>query len=131
MRALPLFVAPVFALVGLTGSAHAESPAANGGITKPDFQAMVRARMLKADADGDGRISAAEWSAAAKARGKGAMANRAFSRMDTDRNGFLEATELDTIGAKRFDRQDVDHDGRLSAAERKAMVDAMREKAGG
>ncbi|WP_232493707.1 signal transduction protein [Novosphingobium kaempferiae] len=127
MRRLSLLAIPALAVAGM---ACAQSPAATDGIAKADFQSMLRARMLKADTDGDGRISAAEWSAAAKARGKGRMGDRVFSRMDANGNGFIEAAELDAIAAKRFDKRDVDHDGRLSGDERKAMVDEMREKAG-
>ncbi|AXB76639.1 hypothetical protein [Novosphingobium sp. P6W] len=108
----------------------APAPAKAEGIGKVEFQTALRGRMMRADTDGDGRVSAVEWSAAAKARGRGAMADRAFARMDADGSAFLEATELDALAAKRFDRQDANHDGRLSADERKAMMDAMREKAG-
>lgn len=127
MRGLSLLAIPALAIAGL---ASAQTPPATEGVSKADFQSLLRARLLKADTDGDGRISTAEWSAAATARGKGRMAGRVFSRVDANGSGFIEPAELDSIAAKRFDKRDADHDGRLSAGERKVMADKMREKAG-
>lgn len=137
LRGPALLGLPVAALAGIAGMAHAQatppaSPRAvsGDGIAKADFQAAMRGRMMQADKDGDGRISAAEWTAAAQSRGRGQMADRAFARMDRNRDGFLDAAELDVLAAQRFDRQDGNHDGRLSPEERKASRATMRGRMG-
>ena len=115
------------------------------GMTLEQFQAMGRDRLLDRDADGDGKISNAEFETAApahKARvakanvdadmpasgapamGGGMMAgrtgDRVFQRFDTNGDGYLDKAEIDAMLAQRFQRMDLNHDGILTAEERKA-----------
>lgn len=73
------------------------------------------ARTMKADADGDGKLSPDEW-AKARANSKGDPA-RSFQKTDADSNGFITPDELKTTAQKRFDKLDANHDGTLSQEE--------------
>lgn len=90
------------------------------GVDLATFQVRHRTRLMKADADRDGRISAAEWTAWWAARpGKGpADPAKRFRRLDANGDGFVTAEELDAVFAKRFAQLDADHDGRVTRAER-------------
>lgn len=66
------------------------------------------AGMMRADTNGDGKISRAEADVQAGAR---------FDRMDTNHDGFLGADEMTGPGARMLSRADADHDGKLSRAE--------------
>ncbi|GJD75357.1 EF-hand domain-containing protein [Methylobacterium goesingense] len=109
-------------------AAHAQTPAGtdtpNGagaaGVDLSTFLARHRTRIMRADADHDGRVSRAEWAAWWDARpGKGPYdpAGR-FRAIDADGDGFLTAEEIDATSSKRFARLDADHDGRVVRAER-------------
>ena len=109
-------------------AAGAETPAvkppagdhAGADVDLATFQTRHRTRMLRADADHDGRVSRPEWTAWWDAHpGKGPYdpAGR-FRAIDADGDGFLTAEEIDAVSAKRFARLDADHDGRVSRADR-------------
>lgn len=90
------------------------------GVDLATFLARNRNRIMRADADRDGRVSRAEWAAWWDARpGKGPYdpAGR-FRAIDADGDGFLTAEEIDATSTKRFARLDADHDGRVVRAER-------------
>lgn len=86
--------------------------------TSPDSQMPARAAptpgggpmagMMRADTNGDGKISRAEADAQAGAR---------FDRMDLNHDGFLATDEMTGPGARMLARADADHDGKLSRAE--------------
>ncbi|KQO68718.1 hypothetical protein ASF22_19320 [Methylobacterium sp. Leaf87] len=90
------------------------------GVDLTTFQARHRTRLMKADADHDGRISEAEWTAWWAAHpGKGpADPAKRFRRLDANGDGVVTAEELDAAFAKRFERLDADHNGRVTRAER-------------
>lgn len=92
--------------------------AAGEGAALADFQAAGRQRMLRADANGDGKISKEEWAAARKNAKRDPA--RMFGRLDANGDGLLEASELNTLLARRFQRLDADGDGRLTQEERQA-----------
>lgn len=96
----------------LLAASAAPAFAAPGDMTIDQFRASRRATIMRADADHDGRISAAEWSAARKGRGA-AM----FSRLDANGDGYLDGGELDALLDRRFRRLDANGDGVLSAQE--------------
>ncbi|RZK82881.1 MAG: hypothetical protein EOO66_25775 [Methylobacterium sp.] len=106
-------------------SASAQTPAVTdppkgAGAALATFLSRNRTRIMRADADHDGRVSRAEWAAWWDARpGKGPYdpAGR-FRAIDADGDGFLTAEEIDTTSSKRFARLDADHDGRVVRAER-------------
>jgi Ca2+-binding EF-hand superfamily protein len=96
-----------------------------------DGELSRRARHLAArkggfqakDADGDGRLSPAEFA------GKGEI----FRRLDADGDGLILRSQLDQgerAGRKlqRFDRLDANHDGRLTREEIRAFQQARFER---
>lgn len=90
------------------------------GVDLSTFLARNRTRIMRADADHDGRVSRAEWAAWWDARpGKGPYdpAGR-FRAIDADGDGFLTTEEIDATSSKRFARLDADHDGRVVRAKR-------------
>jgi Ca2+-binding EF-hand superfamily protein len=89
-------------------------------LTLAQFQDAQWKHLQRADTDGDGRISAAEFAAMAAARGHADRADKAFSRLDADGDGFLSRAEADKLAARRFSRLDADHDGQVTATERQA-----------
>ncbi|WP_116091733.1 EF-hand domain-containing protein [Sphingomonas crusticola] len=123
-------------LAGLATAAVAQAPPASG--TFDDFAARARGRMMMLDADHDGRISQAEFAARAEQmagarHGGGADVDadaaparrrdpsRMFTRLDANKDGYLDPSEIDAMIAKRFARRDANHDGTLTADERHAM----------
>lgn len=107
-----------FALIGV--AAALSVAAAADGMSLQAFQAMVRERMMRGDADGDGKLSKAEWTASkAGARAK-VDPGTIFDRIDTNKDGYLEPEEIDALTAKRFERLDANHDGIVTMDERKA-----------
>lgn len=90
------------------------------GVDLSTLLARNRTRIMRADADHDGRVSRAEWAAWWDARpGKGPYdpAGR-FRAIDADGDGFLTAEEIDATSTKRFARLDANHDGRVVRAKR-------------
>lgn len=86
--------------------------AAPGDMTADQFTASRKAKLMRADADHDGRVSAAEWAAARKGR-----AAALFPRLDTNGDGYLDAAEIDSRLERRFKRLDANGDGVLGAQE--------------
>jgi Ca2+-binding EF-hand superfamily protein len=103
---------------------HADWPSdlnGDGKVTLSELQASCRAVALRADSDGDGRISSGEWGAAAKKLRQKTLDlglrpwrrtdDDLFIRIDTDRDGFITADEINVATIRRFDRRDLNHDG--------------------
>ena len=130
------------ASTALAQPAPDQPPAAHGGASAGDerygaasqtlaeFQARYRERLMRADADGDGRITLAEWTAAHPPRdgGEGYGGGRGwgdparqFQMLDADHDGFVTPAEIDASSAARFTRMDANHDGVLTPDERMAM----------
>ena len=113
-----------FVPVGACAKPIAQTPpsgqarAGAGGVTMQQFQQRQEKKLLAADTDGDGRISKAEFIAAAKA-GKGDPGAR-FAKFDRNGDGMLDRSEIDALAARRFKRLDADGDGVATAQERAA-----------
>ena len=131
------------ALLGLATAAAAQTPPATpaAGVSFDAWSAKARERLMALDTDHDGKISKAEF--AARAEGMGGRwggrhggqgggkeggsdapkrdGSRMFDRFDTNRDGFLDATEINAVLAQRFARMDANHDGVLTEDERHAM----------
>lgn len=103
---------------------------ASAGIDAAGFATRQTERMMAADADGDGRVSAAEWAAAARGGGDGARRARRFSMMDGNGDGQIDRGEIAAMLATRFGRIDADGNGRIDPGERQAARPAGRRTKG-
>ncbi|MHB8283306.1 MAG: EF-hand domain-containing protein [Caulobacteraceae bacterium] len=119
----PASAQPAYAAPG----AMAAQSAGRGqeAMTLAQFQMRQRRRMMKADADHDGRISLAEWTAWHEAH-PGAHAGhgdpaRQFDRLDLNHDGYITPDEIDAMSARRFSRMDANHDGVVTSDERSAV----------
>lgn len=96
----------------------------DGKVTLAEFKASRLNRTMRADANKDGKISKAELEAVAAARkggeGQGGGGGRMFGMMDANNDGFLTRAEIEKMVERRFQRLDVNGDGSLSAAEMQA-----------
>ena len=92
--------------------------AAKPGVTLAKFEARREKAFIKADTDGDGKVSLAEWTAFQTERKAKGDPAKSFARMDANKDGFVDKSELDAFLAKRFARLDQNGDGVLSADER-------------
>jgi hypothetical protein len=103
--------------------------AAPQGVDLAQFQAAERLRLLQADANGDGRLAKAEWTARRQAAGTEARGDpgKMFDRIDANRDGALDSSELDALLVRRFARMDADKNGLLTADERRAARGRMND----
>jgi Ca2+-binding EF-hand superfamily protein len=110
------------ALLGLATAALAQTPAATpaAGISFDQWAVKARERLMALDTDHDGRISRDEFAARASKMGKHG-GGRMFDRFDTNKDGYLDTTEINAMLARRFARMDANHDGMLTQDERHAM----------
>lgn len=97
-----------------TFAACAQPPA---GLTLDEFVSRQSSRIMAADTDGDGKVSRAEMAAAAK---HGRDPSRRFDAMDTNHDGYLDASEIRAALTRRFHRLDRNGDGVLTPDERMA-----------
>ena len=97
-------------------SASTHQTTTAGGVTLQTFVARHEKKLLADDTDGDGKVSRAEYMAAAKS-GRGDPARR-FAKIDQNGDGMLDEAEIDAMLTRRFKRQDTNGDGMLSADER-------------
>ena len=115
------------------GSSYAKAMNAKA-ISFDQWSIHARERLMALDTNHDGKISKDEFAARAAMMGHhrkdGAAADanapkpdgsRMFTRLDTNNDGYLDATEINAMLAHRFARQDANHDGVLTADEQHAM----------
>jgi hypothetical protein len=86
----------------------------DGVITKEEMLAQTAARFAKLDANGDGKVTAAERE---NARG-GGTGGRGM-------DGDMTLADMQAQAARRFDRLDTNGDGKIDQAERAAMRERM------
>ncbi|MGG7643684.1 EF-hand domain-containing protein [Rhodovulum sp. YNF3179] len=108
----------------------------DGRVTAAEMEAYRDARLAEADANGDGALDKAELIAAAEARRAARlarMADRMLERRDADGDGKLSAEELAEAGRgmRLFERLDADGDGAVTEAEVAAMHGARMGRHGG
>ena len=99
-------------------SAPAKPDQTKSGLTLEEFEARREKAFMRADADNDGKVSLAEWTAFQTERKAKGDPAKSFARMDTNKDGFVDKVELDAFLAKRFARLDKNGDGVLGADER-------------
>jgi hypothetical protein len=122
------------ALLGLATAAIAQTPPASADSSSFDsWAAQARERLMALDANHDGKISKDEFAARAQMMGDrrgGGDGNGGprqhegggmFDRLDANQDGFIDATEVNAMLARRFARMDANHDGVLTPDERHAM----------
>jgi Ca2+-binding EF-hand superfamily protein len=80
----------------------AEQTAEFAGQAPPWVLELFVAIFESLDADGDGRITAAEYALYLRAMGSSMDAAAAFERLDVDRSGFIESAELAQLLAEYF-----------------------------
>lgn len=97
----------------------------DGKLSLSEFQTAGQKRMMRADKDADGKISLQEWlarPAAAKARHDPAQQ---FARMDANKDGQLDAAEIEALVKRRFAALDKNADGALTDEERPSRKPAQ------
>ena len=109
----------------LLGVATAATAQMGGGpTTRAAFLVTLKQQFAKMDADQDAAITKDEFGAAV---GKGgapaapAAIDRIFGSLDTNKDGRMTATEMNTTQLAFFDRLDANHDGILTPEEKKAV----------
>lgn len=105
----------------------------DGKVTKEEFAASHAARFTEADGDKDGKLSVDEVIAMrekAQAARKAQMAAAMIARLDTDKDGFVSAAEMDAMPmmTRMFDRADANADGAISTEEAEAIRARMAER---
>lgn len=99
---------------------------ADGRLSQAEFQALQSQRMMRLAADGDGKISLAEWSADRRGPKTARDPAKGFAALDANRDGGIDAAEVQTVIGRRFARLDADRDGQLSTTERRANMRTQR-----
>ncbi|RDE06777.1 EF-hand domain-containing protein [Sphingomonas aracearum] len=96
----------------------------DGKISRQEYLAQVTQRFTRRDADKDGVLSGDELAGPMRG-GEGDTArtglNRAQQRSDTNGDGKISQAEDQAAATARFDRLDTNKDGAIDAAERSAM----------
>ena len=98
----------------------------DGVISATEHAAGAKAKFGKLDADGDGRVTAAEMDTAHSGAGAGESAAPAMSSaekiktIDTDGDGAITAAEHENGSRSMFTKMDANGDGNLSAEEMQA-----------
>lgn len=127
MKTIILATAVLALTAGASMAQGMARPDANGDgkVTLAEFKASRVAMMMRADTNKDGKLAKAEMEAAAARRaeggGKGGKGGgRMFGMLDANKDGFLVASEIEKMVERRFSRIDVNGDGSLTAAEMQA-----------
>jgi Ca2+-binding EF-hand superfamily protein len=92
----------------------------SGDLTLEEFSAEGQDMFANADANEDGQITKEEMQTAIENRMRersAKMADRMFSRLDTDGDGIITSEESQAMASKRFARMDRDNSGTLEPNE--------------
>jgi len=97
----------------------------DGNISRAEFTAQAEARFARMDKNGDGFITADEMTGrSGRGPGGGLMS------ADTDQDGKISRAEFMAQSTDRFAKLDTNGDGQISGDEMKAMMARMREGGG-
>ena len=97
----------------------------DGSISRAEFIAQSDQRFARLDKNGDGKLTADEL-----AGGRG-MGGRGMTGADANGDGVITRAEFTAQAEDRFAKLDANHDGQISADEMTAMMGRMREGRGG
>jgi len=98
----------------------------DGMISRAEFMAQADARFARMDKNGDGVITADEMGGmASRGPGGGLMA------ADTNHDGKISRAEFEAQAAAHFAKLDANGDGQISPDEMKAVMERMHEGMGG
>lgn len=89
----------------------------SGDITFEEFAAAMGARVGKADADGDGKMTVAEIASEIERMRAERMARRLIERFDVDGDGALTVAEIESRQKKMFALMDRNDDGKIEKDE--------------
>ena len=139
-------LALAFAVAGLSIAAPAfaqwtppADPFGDATIVRKDAEADAARKFDALDTNHDGILSPDELAAgrpkrpggdaARERRGSGERMRGMMGRMmDANADGKITRDEYVAAQLRRFDRMDANHDGQLTSAERKAAIEAMRQR---
>ncbi|MEQ9330428.1 EF-hand domain-containing protein [Thalassobaculum sp.] len=102
----------------------------DGKLTAAEMQAAHKARFAKADVNGDGKLSVDELDEARKAERMERL-NRMVVWLDADGDGMLSVDEFDPRRGHMLSRMDRDGDGALSQEEMREAGKRYRHGNGG
>ena len=98
----------------------------DGTISRAEFMAQADARFARMDKNGDGQIASDEMGRmAGRGSGGGMMA------ADTDHDGKISHAEFTAQAAAHFAKLDANGDGQISGDEMKAVMERMPDAMGG
>ncbi|MFC5585708.1 EF-hand domain-containing protein [Nitratireductor kimnyeongensis] len=103
----------------------------DGAISAEEFSAVHIERLKAADADGDGVLSDAELQDMAAKRMADRRAKRAAQRLDVDGDGTVTIAEIESQQAKRFALMDANDDGKVDQREMRRGFRQMAGERGG
>ncbi|HEX8301085.1 ca2+ sensor protein [Sphingomonas sp.] len=110
-------------------------PNGDGVTTKDEMVAASEARFAGLDTDKNGKLSTAERQAGAGAGGgngggNGGGGGRGMGRADTDGDGLISLEEMRASAGMRFDRMDANKDGKIDATEIEAARARQQQRSG-
>lgn len=119
-RSVSLLAAAGFVLLCPIADAAPRGDAnGDGRLSLTEFQTMSQKRFARADKDGDGKVSLEEWTARSKAKAN-KDPSKQFSRLDANKDGQLDMTEIEALVKRRFASLDKNSDGAITPEERPA-----------
>jgi len=102
-------------MLACSASAFSEDSNGDGLVSSDEYRTGARASLMRADADKNGRITLDEWTAGNKSSKGDPKAG--YRVLDQDRDGVVEASDIERVVRKRFQRLDRDGDGFVSQEE--------------
>jgi hypothetical protein len=110
-------------------SSSAAAPARPAGVSLQQLQAQQWGQLAPIDRDKDGRITRAEWNAAA-ALASGRLTPALWDRLDANKDAVITRDEVDARVSAAFAAMDANHDMLVTREEDQAYEAAARTRQG-